>query len=523
MASTNKSIHISKDAWDIAERLNKDLNLWLITWARIALWVSLNINGNKAPETLDSWWKEFNKYSLIKSEIEWFYRTLLESLYWRPLTEDEYFSENSYLKNHIDAWFRILWKMYEECEYNIDLFKIKLLSFANDVNKKANISKLTTRSTWNVHPLILNVWKDSDWNDYIIELNNKEKHGNSHLAIMWKPWVWKTQILLNILCQIREQSKYETNFIFFDYKWEDSLYRDPFMKHAKSNYFIASEDLIPINPFILNNYDEQTINISAKAKADSFSAAAWRWFGDVQINNLQDIIIECYNNRKWKEKPYPDLKEVYETALEFYDSKGKKADSVISLLRWLASFGLFANNDDVDEYMETIYDKSFIIWLNKIQAEWLKELVAYLIIEKLYTEMHALPESKIVDWYRQIRTILVIDEAHNYLWQKNPFLIKLVKEWRSKWIVVFFASQSPKDYEQDEYNFKEDLEFSLVLWCNELTSSSIERLIWCTSWVAQDLKSKIPQFEPFKVLMKSKDSKLWYKVFDWEPFYKRFK
>lgn len=213
----------------------------------------------------------------------------------------------------------------------------------------------------------------------------------------------------------------------------------------------------------------------------------------------------------------------YNKTLEIYQEKKIKNDTLSETLRGLSDFGLFASNKDSEKLMTTIYDKTFIVWLNKISAEGLKELVAYLIIEKLYKEMKQLPESEIKDWYRQIRTILVIDEAHNYLSQKNLFLQKIIREWRSKWIVVFFASQSPKDYEQDDYDFKENLEFSLILWCNELSSSSIEKLVWCSSWIAQELKNKIPNFKPWETLIKSKDSRWGYLVFNSEPFWKRYK
>ena len=55
-------------------------------------------------------------------------------------------------------------------------------------------------------------------NELVMELNNTAKHANSHLAIMGKPGVGKTQFLLKILTDIRIQSNYQTNFIYFDYK-----------------------------------------------------------------------------------------------------------------------------------------------------------------------------------------------------------------------------------------------------------------------------------------------------------------
>lgn len=61
-------------------------------------------------------------------------------------------------------------------------------------------------------------------------------------------------------------------------------------------------------------------------------------------------------------------------------------------------------------------------------------------IERLYKEMASLPDSPVEDGQRTIRTILVVDEAHNYLSQKNIFLQRIIREGRSKGIVAFFAA-----------------------------------------------------------------------------------
>ena len=64
-----------------------------------------------------------------------------------------------------------------------------------------------------------------------------------------------------------------------------------------------------------------------------------------------------------------------------------------------------------------------------------------------------------------MRTIIVIDEAHHYLRDKrrNRVLQKLIREIRSKGASVFLLSQSPDDYNQDEFDFTELLEFVFVL------------------------------------------------------------
>lgn len=118
----------------------------------------------------------------------------------------------------------------------------------------------------------------------------------------------------------------------------------------------------------------------------------------------------------------------------------------------------------------------------------LKELAAYLVIEQIYKEKTVSPDSPVENDRRTIRTILVIDEAHNYLSQKNLFLERIIREGRSKGIVVFFASQSPNDYQQKFFNFQELLEFAYLFQCDGVAPSAIQDILGCSSRTAKDLQ-----------------------------------
>src|SRR5947207_15964595 len=86
----------------------------------------------------------------------------------------------------------------------------------------------------------------------LMQLDNTAKHANSHLAIMGKPGVGKTQFLLKILTDIRIQSNYQTNFIYFDYKG-DVVENVRFLDLARVQAFrlLQGGQGMPINPFIL--------------------------------------------------------------------------------------------------------------------------------------------------------------------------------------------------------------------------------------------------------------------------------
>lgn len=98
-------------------------------------------------------------------------------------------------------------------------------------------------------------------------------HANSHLAIMGKPGVGKTQFLLKILSDIRVQSDFQTNFIYFDYRG-DVQDNARFLEVAKVVPYrlLQGSQNLPINPFILPRYDEQAVNVSCREKAEIFSS-----------------------------------------------------------------------------------------------------------------------------------------------------------------------------------------------------------------------------------------------------------
>ena len=87
------------------------------------------------------------------------------------------------------------------------------------------------------------------------------------------PGVGKTQFLLKILADIRKQSEYQTNFIYFDYKG-DVVDNETFINVTRSRTYklLQGNEQLPISPFILSDYNEQSVLLSAREKAESFAS-----------------------------------------------------------------------------------------------------------------------------------------------------------------------------------------------------------------------------------------------------------
>ena len=504
-------LYTSSEADEILSALRFEMRMEKAVLARIAFAVSLVIDGKNVLENLNFSGGELKRPTFFGPD-ELFIRSLLAHVHGKgDITEEALFSNRSLIKNHIDQGSLALEQMYIESGRNADGL----------IKRLVDLVEFQGRKELRGQGLAIFIGRTLlQKADLIMELNNTDKHANSHLAIMGKPGVGKTQFLLKILTDIRIQSNYQTHFIYFDYKG-DVVDNQRFLEVAKAQPFrlLQGNQRLPINPFVLPAYDEQTINISAREKAESFASINSK-LGVVQKGALTEAIRAGYAKRAGSVAPYPDFQDILEIANLMYEEADKKDDSLIEVLRDLSNFELFWKHGDEVAPMDRISNRTLLVDVHAMPV--LKELVAYLVIERLYKEMALLPDSPVEDGKRSIRTILVIDEAHNYLSQKNMFLQRIIREGRSKGIVVFFASQSPNDYQQKFFNFQELLEFAYIFQCDGVSANSVQDILGCSSKTARDLQTEIARQEPWQVISRSQVKTEEFVKFEAEAFYKNY-
>ena len=504
-------LYLSMEADEVLSGLRFETKLDKAVLARMACSLSMVKDGAEVQPSTNFSGGEMRQSSFLGQDGA-LIRALISQLYGRAeIGEDEFFSNKSIIKNHIDSGCKHLEKMFIEAGRDTNKLLARLLETVEFEGRREMAGK----------GLDIFIGRTVLQNqEVVMELNNTAKHANSHLAIMGKPGVGKTQFLLKILADIRAQSNYQTNFIYFDYKG-DVVDNQRFLEVAKCTPYrlLQGGQSLPINPFILPSYDEQTINVSAREKAESFASINSK-LGVVQKGVLTEAIRAGYAKRAAGDKPYPDFQDIMEIAALMYEEENKKDDSLIEVLRDLSDFDLFWKHGDDTEPLEKISNRTMLIDMHAMPV--LKELVAYLVIERLYKEMATLPDSPVEDGRRTIRTILVIDEAHNYLGQKNIFLQRIIREGRSKGVVVFFASQSPNDYQQKFFNFQELLEFAYIFQCEGVSASSIQDILGCSAKTAKDLQTEVARLEPWQVISRSQEKTEEFMKFVAEAFYKNY-
>ena len=479
--------------------------------ARLACCLSLALDGREVPLSLNCSGGEIRRSSLMGNDGPVIY-ALIAHVYEQPELPDEtLFSNRSIIKNHIDQGCAHLERWFNECGRDVGLWLKRLLEVVEFTGQRESMGR----------GLELRIGRTLlDNQPVTVELNNTAQHANSHLAIMGKPGVGKTQFLLKILTDIRIQSNFQTHFIYFDYKG-DVVSNARFLDLAKvqSYRLLQGNQNLPINPFVLPAYDEQTINVSAREKAESFASINAK-LGVVQKGILTEAIRAGYAQRTGTATPYPDFNDIRAMVKAMYEEQGRNDDSLIEILRDLSEFNLFWKHGDTTAPLERLTNRTLLIDVHAMPV--LKELAAYLVIERLYKEMAVLPDSPVADDRRTIRTILVIDEAHNYLGQRNLFLQRIIREGRSKGVVVFFASQSPNDYQQKFFNFQELLEFAYLFQCDGVSANALQDILGCSSKTAKDLQVEVARLEPGQVISRSPDQIEGFLKFAAEVFYKNY-
>ena len=373
-------LYTSSDADEILSALRFETKLEKVTLARMGFALSLTQAGTQVSHSPNFSGGEMKRPTFF-GEDEGFIRTLLSYTYEKPeISEDELFSNRSLIKNHIDHGAQLLGNLFQECGRDgSNLIK----QLVQDVEFSGRREMLGRGLDIFIGRTLL------QHKDLIVELNNSLRHANSHLAIMGKPGVGKTQFLLKILTDIRIQSNFLTNFIYFDYKG-DVVNNTKFLEVAKVQPFslLQSNQNLPINPFILPAYDEQTINVSAREKAESFASINSK-LGVVQKGALTEAVRAAYAKRAGSSAPYPDFHDILEITVAAYEEDNKKDDSLIEVLRDLSDFDLFWRHGSEIPPIDRLSNRTLLIDVHAMPV--LKELVAYLVIERLYKEMASMP------------------------------------------------------------------------------------------------------------------------------------
>lgn len=304
-----------------------------------------------------------------------------------------------------------------------------------------------------INETILTLGEKADTLPVTIKWNDKSQTGQ-HLVITGKTGAGKTHLALEIISQMVESNK-ELKVIFFDYAKGDVAANEKFAQIINADVIDVANEGLPFNPFYLEEVNDQKI----EELKEIFTSIQNR-LGPKQSLELFDLLSEAYNTYS-----EPDLNKIYQLMLDTYDQQGKNKDVLVELFHKLDVPKIFPASNKSNLF-RTISDKSIIYDIHNIDSHMkVKELITFLILNKIYTETIRMPDSRVDNKteLREMRTLIVIDEAHNYLDAKNRILERMLRELRSKGVAVMLLTQGFDDLIQKNFDFSSMMNWILLM------------------------------------------------------------
>ncbi len=441
------------------------------------------------------------------------YKTLLDQHYRRNLTEDEFVK---LFKKHLDAGLE---KIHLDLDgknisggfhitYLMKLVKagLELVSDTNPfLPPQENVKQI---NSYNGMVSIL-LGHDEHKNEIRLRINDLNEFDSCNIAIAGMVGSGKTELVKDILYQVSLQTEKNLKFIFFDYKGEGNPDRlKSFFDHTDCKMIDLRKIPFDLNPlsFISLN-DERTRSFNIKSFVDFVCAIATQ-LGANQKHILQTIISDCFENLMRLQSLMPDtysnvhptLNNILE-ALEHYNQENQRSpDTLDGIISDLAT-NIF-QGDPIPQ-SKKIYEQSLYINLPLELSDTLRQLCVFLTLKYLLAEFSSTNDTEPTkERIKPLRYIIVIDEAHVYLKNKNASkaLEDILRVLRSKGVVVIMLTQGVEDYKTKNFDFTSQIKIPICLNINNKDYRLIESFVG-TPRSRQKLQEIINKLEPRKAII----------------------
>lgn len=346
-----------------------------------------------------------------------------------------------------------------------------------------------------VRPMVIPIGRTAPNTDPVtVTFNDTNRYSNCHAAVSGISGSGKTQLVKQMVASAMKSCDQSTGVIFVDFAKGDVAEDKNFVNAIGARVLHLPGDVVPVGPFHLAEYTDDAIRLAAEEKREVYTEL-FKNLGPKQQGRLAEAVRDSYLDLHGDPEPAPDFAYVQQKLNDIYSRDGLQPDSLSELLRQLNAYRLFWSRGSADRPVSPLHVQRWVIDIHELGG--LKEVTAFTVIEQLYREMRSLPESTIdsTTGLRHIRCILVIDEAQYYLKAKNRFLQGIIREGRSKGFSVMLMCQSPDDFDQDDFDYTEQLQFTYMLQC-KTEPKAVQRLLGVSRDEAKRLATELGRMEP---------------------------
>jgi DNA sulfur modification protein DndE len=296
--------------------------------------------------------------------------------------------------------------------------------------------------------------------------NNTKIYNNQHIAVAGKSGSGKSQFALEFLRQLVIKTQGQVNFLFLDFKGiskEDQQKMSDFFTATHTTCINAPDEPFPLNPLsFIDNINKTNKLMGINKFVDII--AKYSNIGKVQQQTLKYAVVEAFNRQTSGD--YPSLKEVYEIIME----NDGKPDSLTEIMGRLTEYMLFAskvNNPNV------FLNNNYYLSLKGELDNTVRFTSVFLIINYIFNVFSNMGNTDVIGDYREMRYVLMIDEAHDLFREKKSLEILeiILRKMRSFGVSVFLLSQGIAEYNTANFDFSQECETAFLLPINDMANT----------------------------------------------------
>lgn len=297
----------------------------------------------------------------------------------------------------------------------------------------------------------------------VFEPANTRMVSHPNMGIIGTMGTGKTQFARSLIAQLSKEGRHNVGgapvgVLVFDYKGD---YKDE--KFLSATGGAAYKFNFPFNPLkLVLSEDVAGMNlpaITADRISDSFAKAYG--LGLKQQSLIKQTIIATYedagitrNPDTWA-KPVPTMAQVIEKYFSDHDANDKS----YALFDKLRDYTIFAeNNEDCVSLFEWL-DRVRVIDLT-LYPDDTKKVIVSLILDLFYAEMRQLGASRQENGCRELRAMIMVDEAHQFLKKDFMSLRNIISEGRMFGVGMILSTQNIGDFKSP----KEDYSQFILSW-----------------------------------------------------------
>ena len=390
------------------------------------------------------------------------YKAVLDQHYNKSLTEDEFVL---LFKNHlidgIQRWNEQLNSVSipkgEHIQLLMNLVKSGLNMRMGQVRVSSLNSQVNDISEFK-EPLSFIIGKSKENEEVEIHLNDLREFDNRNIAIAGMAGSGKTQLIKDVLFQMSKNSSNKLKFIFFDYKGEGNPEQlKPFLDATNCSFIdIIKDEGIKFNPLLSIHHDKKQRPFSIKAFVDTIATFVPN-VGVTQKNILTNVLTELFEEEN---ASYPTIEKLFEGVKNHYDEVNRKPDTLYAGIQDLTTNIFDCNAPNLD-----IFNSNLYLNLPPALSDTLRQLIVFLLLRYIYTFFSSTNDCQPDGHIFPLRYVIVIDEAHIYLKNKNArkALEELLRLLRSKGVVVIMLSQGVEDYKTKDFDFASQIKLPICL------------------------------------------------------------